>query len=189
MRAVGVATLAMGSLCLLGACAFMATGKSGNAHVPQPAKPVDLERYLGRWYELARYENGFERDCEAVTADYAKRGDGLVAVTNSCRKGDVDGPEKVSTGRAKVVDGSGNTKLKVSFFGPFYVGNYWVLDHGDDYSWSIVGEPSGRYLWILTRDAQPAPAVHAALIERVRALGFDTDMLRTTRHRAGDAAH
>lgn len=175
-------SLVVGAVCLLGACAFSPAGKSGNARVPEPAKPVDAGRYLGRWYELARYENGFERDCEAVTADYAARGDGLIDVTNSCRKGAVNGPPDVARGRAKVVTGSGNAKLKVSFFGPFFFGDYWVLDHADDYSWSIVGEPSGRYLWILTREAIPAASVKDGLIERVRALGYDTSMLRMTRH-------
>lgn len=179
---LGALSLVVGVACALGACALNPAGKRGNAQVPEPARPVDLSRYLGRWYELARYENGFERDCEAVTADYATRDDGLIDVVNSCRKGGVNGPPDVSRGRAKVVADSGNAKLKVSFFGPFFFGNYWVLDHADDYSWSIVGEPSGRYLWILTREAAPAASVKDALIERVRALGYDTSMLRMTRH-------
>ena len=68
----------------------------------------------------------------------------------------------------------------MSFFGPFYLGNYWVLDHADDYSWSIVGEPSGRYLWILTRAELPDPILRAELVSRVAALGYDTSMLRQT---------
>lgn len=179
---VSAISLMVGTVCLLGACALSPAGKSGNARVPEPAKPVDLSRYAGRWYELARYENGFERNCEAVTADYAARDDGLIDVTNSCRKGGMDGPLDVAKGRAKIVAGSGNAKLKVSFFGPFFFGDYWVLDHADDYSWSIVGEPGGRYLWILTREAKPASDVKAALIDRVRALGYDTSMLRITQH-------
>jgi apolipoprotein D and lipocalin family protein len=110
------------------------------------------------------------------------RDDGLIDVTNSCHKGGLNGPLDVSHGRAKIVAGSGNAKLKVSFFGPFFVGNYWVLDYADDYSWSIVGEPGGRYLWILTRDAKPAQRVKDTLIERARALGYDTSMLRMTQH-------
>ncbi|MEZ0604153.1 lipocalin family protein [Paraburkholderia sp. IW21] len=179
---VSAISLMVGTVCLLGACALSPAGKSGNARVPEPAKPVDLSRYAGRWYELARYENGFERNCEAVTADYAARDDGLIDVTNSCHKGGVDGPLDVAKGRAKIVAGSGNAKLKVSFFGPLFFGDYWVLDHADDYSWSLVGEPGGRYLWILTREAKPASDVKAALIDRVRALGYDTSMLRTTQH-------
>lgn len=174
------ALLAVGGIGLIAGCATQ--GKSGNANVPQPAKTVDLDRYLGRWYEFARYENRFERDCEAVTADYATRDDGLISVVNACRKGGLTGPYKSAEGRAKIVPESGNAKLKVSFFGPFYVGDYWVLDHADDYTWSIVGEPSGRYLWILTRDAKPAAAARTSLVERVRALGYDVTMLRETQH-------
>ena len=177
-----VALLAIGGFGLLAACAMHGGNKSGNANVPHPAKAVDLDRYLGQWFEFARYENRFERGCEAVTANYAKRDDGLVSVINACRVGGLTGPFKSSEGRAKIVPGSDNAKLKVSFFGPFYIGDYWVLDHADDYSWSIVGEPSGRYLWILTREAKPAAAQRTALIERARALGYDVTMLRETQH-------
>ena len=91
------------------------------------------------------------------------------------------GPLKVAKGRAKVVLGSQDAKLKVSFFGPFY-GDYWVLDHADDYSWSIVGEPSGRYLWILTRQVSPDAATRDLLQTRVKALGYDMSLIRQTAH-------
>ena len=154
----------------------------GNAAVPQPAKAVELDRYLGRWYELARYEQGFQKDCEAVTADYSLRDDGLIRVVNTCHEGAVNGPVKQAEARAKVVPDSGNAKLKVSFFGPFYVGNYWVLDHADDYSWAIVGEGSGRYLWLLSREANPSPELRERLWSRTGELGYDLSMLRVTQH-------
>ena len=163
---------------LLGGCAGIGPKHPvGNAAVPQPAKPVELARYLGRWYEIARYEQGFQKDCEGVTADYSLREDGKLRVVNTCRK--PDGTTKDATGRAKIVDAATNAKLKVSFFGPFY-GDYWVLDRSEDYSWAIVGEPSGRYLWLLSREATPAVERVAALYARVRALGYDTAMLRRT---------
>jgi apolipoprotein D and lipocalin family protein len=180
-QGIAIAVLVVSALGLLAACASLTGGKRGNAQVPQPARPVDLDRYTGRWYEFARYENRFEKACEYVTADYVKRSDGLIGVTNTCRAGGVDGPMRIAEGRAKIVPDSGDAKLKVSFFGPFYLGNYWVLDHADDYSWSIVGEPSGRYLWILTRAERPAPALSDLLISRVLELGYDTAMLRQTR--------
>jgi apolipoprotein D and lipocalin family protein len=152
----------------------------GNAAVPQPAKSVDLDRYLGRWYEIGRYDNFFERDCEAVTADYAVRPDGLIRVINTCRQGSPTGRARSIEGKAKVVDQSGNAKLKVSFFGPFYMGNYWVLDRADDYSWSIVGEPTGQYLWILTRDPTPPAEIKGMLFERALELGYDTSLIRMT---------
>lgn len=163
---------------LLAACST--TGPVGNASVPQPAKAVEMKRYLGLWYELARYENRFETDCEGVTADYSLRSDGMVRVVNTCRKG-VKGARKVAEGRANIVPDSSNAKLKVSFFGPLY-GDYWVLDHAPDYAWSIVGEPSGRYLWILTRTPKLSDHTRRMLVSKARSLGFDTQLLRWTQH-------
>ena len=177
-----VGSLLAGALAL-SACATVARqGPSGNAAVPQPAKPVDLDRYLGRWYELARYEFGWQKDCEAVTADYRLLENGEIGVTNGCRQDAVDGEYREATAKGRVVEGSNNTKLKLSFFGPFYVGNYWVLDRADDYSWSIVGEPSGRNLWILSRDPKPSQAQRQALYDRAAALGYDMSLLRETKH-------
>jgi apolipoprotein D and lipocalin family protein len=150
----------------------------GNTAVPQPAKPVEIASYLGRWYEIARYEQGFQKDCDGVTADYSLRDDGSIKVVNTCRK--PSGKVTDAVGKAKVVDPATGSKLKVSFFGPFY-GDYWVLDRAVDYSWAIVGEPSGRYLWLLSRQAGLSPAAKDALIARTRALGYDTGMLRITK--------
>ncbi len=173
----GAVVVAVG---VLAACALVIRRKKGVARVPEPAKSVDVDRYTGRWYEFARYDNRFERGRDFVTADYAKRDDGLISVINTGREGGADGPRRVARGKARAVPGSDNAKLKVSFFGPFYVGDYWVLDHADDYSWSIVGEPGGTYLWILTREAKPAVELQRALLERVRAMGYDLSMLRRT---------
>ena len=165
------------------AVAACVAGPSGNPHPPQPAKAVDLQRYAGLWYEAARYDMRFEKGCDGVTAQYSKRPDGLIRVVNTCRQGGPTGPVKVSEGKAKIADPVTGAKLKVSFFGPFFVGDYWVLDHADDYSWSIVGEGSGRYLWLLTRQP-PTPTQLNALTDRARAMGYDTAMLRVTRHAA-----
>jgi apolipoprotein D and lipocalin family protein len=166
---------------LLNACAALDKGPVGNTAVPQPAKAVELDRYLGRWYEYGRYEQSFQKDCEAVTADYALAKDGEISVLNSCRKGGVDGKASIAKGKAKVVAGSNGAKLKVSFFGPFY-GDYWVLDRAEDYSWAIVGEPSGRYLWMLTRQAKPSPATAALLQARVKEMRYDWSLVRVTAH-------
>ena len=176
IAALGALTLAAATLA--GCTSLLTKHAVGNTAVPQPAKPVALNSYLGRWYEIARYEQGFQKDCDGVTADYALRDDGKLSVINTCRK--PDGKIKQATGKAKVVDTATGAKLKVSFFGPFY-GDYWVLDHANDYSWSIVGEGSGRYLWLLSREAQPSQANVDALIARAKALGYDTSMLRMTK--------
>ena len=152
----------------------------GNRSVPEPSKPVSLDDYLGLWYEIGRYENAFERGLEAVTAEYRARPDGMIQIVNSGRRGGPSGRLSTAKGLARVVDGSHNTKLKVSFFGPFFFGDYWVLDHADDYAWSIVGEPSGRYLWLLCRAPNPSRETRLAMQTRARALGYDTDIIRMT---------
>lgn len=169
------------SLLALAGCAG---GPVGNPSVPEPAKAVELPRYLGLWYEFARYENRFEKGCEGVTARYVLKPDGEIAVKNTCREGAVGGPSKASEGKAVPAGDPKGAKLKVSFFGPALMTNYWVLDRGDDYDWAIVGEGSGRFLWILTREPVPTPARRADLIDRVKALGYDTTLLRYTKQSA-----
>ena len=176
MRAAGLSVL------LAAALTGCVSGPVGNARPPEPVRAVALDRYLGKWYELARYDMAFERGCEAVTAEYSLRPDGLIKVVNSCHKGTPDGPLAVAVGRAKRVGDPLGARLKVSFFGPFFA-DYWVLDHGPDYEWSIVGEGSGRYLWILSRDPDPAPAVRDDLVRRVKAMGYDLKLLRITRQK------
>lgn len=151
---------------------------------PSPRKYVAFERYLGLWHQFARYENRSERGQEAVTATYRLRPDGLIGIVNSGRLGGLMGRRQDAEARGRIVPGSGNAKLKISVFGPFFWGNYWVLDHAEDYSWSIVGEGSRRYLWVLTREAHPTPERRALLLDRVRTLGYDPGRLHLTRHPA-----
>jgi apolipoprotein D and lipocalin family protein len=180
-RPILATLMGAGALLALSACASLQSGPVGNRAVPEPSRPVDLTLYAGRWYEIGRYEAGFQRGCEASTATYGLRADGLVSVINTCRQDRVDGPLRAIEGKAKVIDGSANAKLKISFFGPFYIGNYWVLDHAEDYSWSIVGEPSGRYLWLLSRTPQPSAQTRQTIMARARDLGYDLSLVRWTR--------
>ncbi len=179
------------ALAALSACVG-SPGSVGNVAVPEPDKPIILNAYLGTWYEYGRYEAPFQTGCEGVVAEYSliepeKRvstRDIRIRVVNSCFKGGLDGEFEQSTGRAKITEGSEGAKLRVSFFGPFY-GDYWVLDRGEadasgTYPWSIVGEPSGRYLWMLTREPQPDPELAAMLEARVRELGYDWSLVRLT---------
>ena len=162
-------------------------GPVGNLAVPEPARPVELSAYLGTWHEYARYEAPFQKDCEGVTADYSIRetsGASNIRVVNACYKGALDGEYSEAKGRARVVEGSQGAKLKVSFFGPFF-GDYWVLDRSEpaadgQYQWSIVGEPSGRYLWMLTREPRPDAELRSFLETRVRELGYDWELVRFT---------
>jgi apolipoprotein D and lipocalin family protein len=140
---------------------------------------VDLERYLGRWYEIARYENSFEKGCVGVTATYGRKPDGTISVTNRCLMNTFDGEENIADGLARIVDTATNAKLAVTFFWPFE-GDYWVIGLADDYSWALVGEPSGRYLWILAREPRLSPELKADLITRLKAQGYNTDVLYWT---------
>ena len=163
------------SAAMLAACASPPVNRRPEVALPT-APSVDIARYLGRWYEIARLPNGFERNCEGVTAEYSSKPGGGLRVVNTCRVGAPDGNRRVAVGRARIVDSATNAKLKVSFFGPFE-GDYWILWRAEDYSLALVGEPSGRYLWILSRTPSVEDEVRSAALERLSALGYDTSRL------------
>jgi apolipoprotein D and lipocalin family protein len=149
---------------------------------------VDLSRYSGTWYEIARYPNRFQRDCQSdTTADYRLRKDGKVQVVNSCRQ--KDGKTKTARGTAKVADKTTNAKLRVTFFWPFY-GDYWVIGLSPDYRYAIVGEPKRKYLWILSRTPEMDGRTYQEIVEQVRAAGYDPEKLIKTRQspRGGQTA-
>ena len=171
--AAGVLLLALA----LAGCA--PAGPVGNASVPQPTKTVDLTRYTRslvrtgalrkRLRTRVRRRDG--RICRQSRTDKS-------AFSTPAGRAHRRGPAKTVEGSARVVPESGNAKFKVSFFGPFYVGNYWIIDRAPDYSWSIVGEPSGRYLWLLSRTKSKSAL--ATMTRRAKALGYDTSLLRVT---------
>ncbi len=145
---------------------------------PPTVRSVELSRYLGKWYEIARYPNRFQRDCMGeVTAEYTLRKDGKIAVLNSCRK--KNGSLSQARGTAKIADATTNSKLKVTFFWPFY-GNYWIVDLPSDYSYAIVGEPQRKYLWILSRTPKMDPVLYESLLLKVEQIGYDPEKLIKT---------
>jgi apolipoprotein D and lipocalin family protein len=167
----------------LGVVMMALVTSAGVATAKQPelavVDSVDLERYLGEWYEIASYPAWFQRGCTAVTASYSLRDDGLIKVVNSCRKGSLDGKLKQSTGRARVVDTETNAKLKVSFFRPFW-GNYWIIDLDPDYQWAVVGEPKRKYLWILSRTPTMDEEIYQQILARLPGKGYDPRSLQQT---------
>jgi apolipoprotein D and lipocalin family protein len=165
-------------LVALSACKSPPVNRDPSRLLPTVAQ-VDLERYLGRWYEIARYENSFETDCVGVTATYGRKPDGTISVTNRCLLKSLNGEENIAEGSARVVDTKTNAKLAVTFFWPFE-GDYWVIGLADDYSWVLVGEPGGRYLWILARTPQISPELKAELVGKLDALGYNTKALHWT---------
>ena len=170
-----IVAVALASLAILTACDPPPVNRD-SARPLETVKSVDLKRYLGTWYEIARYDHSFERDCVGVTATYSENPDGSIKVVNRCRKVTLDGPQDVAEGTARVLDRTSNAKLSVTFFWPFE-GDYWILDLGPQYEWAIVGEPSGRYLWILSRTPQTDPALRQSLIEKLKAFGYNTNAL------------
>ena len=152
----------------------------------EAVQEVDLERYLGTWYEIASYPQRFQEGCTATTATYTLRSDGEIDVLNKCRKDSLDGPEDVAEGRARVVDTTTNAKLKVSFFGPFW-GDYWIIDLDPDYQWAVVGGPKRKYLWILSRTPQMDPALYDEIVARLPAKGYGPDGLKKTLQPAAGA--
>ncbi len=136
----------------------------------------DLDRYLGKWYEVARYDHAFERNLVGTTAEYSLRDDGMIKVLNSGYLYTLDGKFKESVGKAKLNKNGKPGQLRVSFFGPFY-SNYYILDLAPDYSYSVVGSSSPKYLWILSRTPQLKPEVQSKIVKGLQQRGYDTSKL------------
>lgn len=148
------------------------------SHPPlQTVESVDLERYSGHWIELARYENRFEKGCVSATADYTITPEG-VDVLNRCYDANalLIGEAK---GKAHSVEESRNSRLKVTFFWPFY-GDYWVLMLGENYQYSVIGDPRRNYLWILGRESKLSEIDRKTILEHLPALGYDPKRLYWT---------
>ena len=139
---------------------------------------VDLQRYLGKWYEVAHLPFRFENDCTDITATYSLSKDGKISLLNECLK---NGKLKQAKGKAKVVDKSTGAKLKVTFFWPFSA-DYWIIDLGKNYDYAVVGTPNRKYLWILNRTPQMDDALFAQLVESAKSKGFDVNKLIKTPH-------
>lgn len=165
---------------LLAAAAIFAATTIGARDDLEVVPRVDLDRYVGRWYEIARLPNRFEKQCAgSVTATYSVRADGKIEVVNRCRKS--SGAYTTATGKAKIVDKTTNAKLKVTFFWPFY-GDYWILDLGDNYEYAVVGSPNRKYLWILSRNRQMDESLYRQLLAKMAARGFKTEQMIKTSH-------
>lgn len=150
-------------LMITGICLPLCACSGNDMFNKTPVAQLDLNRYLGDWYELARFDHSFERGLTACTANYSLKDDGTIRVLNSGLK---DGKTKVSEGKAKTTGTVG--LLRVSFFGPFY-SDYRVLMLSDDYSYALVGSGTDKYLWILSRTPTlPDSDIQLLLQEAVR---------------------
>lgn len=146
---------------------------------------VDLNRYVGLWYEIARYRNRFQEGCVGSKAVYTLRGDGRITVVNKCYDRSFSGRLRSVKGKAWVVDEKTNARLKVSFFWPF-AGDYWIIDLGKDYEYAVVGHPDRKYLWILSRTPVLAEDVYQDILLRLQLQEYDTTKLIKSVQQSGD---
>jgi apolipoprotein D and lipocalin family protein len=148
---------------------------------PDVVDHVDLERYAGKWYEIASIPNMFQRGCTRTIARYELRDDGKLEVINSCRKGGLDEEPSSTSGTARVVDEETNAKLRVSFFWPLSI-PYWIIALDDEYQWAVVGTPSRNHLWIISRSPTMDEELYRRIVQRAAEQGYDVSELERTLH-------
>lgn len=136
----------------------------------------ELDKYLGTWYEIARFDHSFERDLQGVTATYSLREDGKIRVLNQGYIGGLDGKQKTAEGKAKIAKNATLRNLKVSFFWIFY-GDYNILELNENYDYALIGTGSDDYLWILSRTPQLDEVTYNKLIINAKKRGYDTSKL------------
>ncbi|MPR32628.1 lipocalin family protein [Salmonirosea aquatica] len=162
---------------VLGGIALVASSFRRNKPL-ETVQKVDLSRYLGKWYEIAAFPARFEKNCTCTTAEYTLNDDGTIRVDNRCYNAKKEKWEKAS-GKAIVQDETTNAQLAVQFFWPFK-GDYFIIALADDYSYALVGEPTRKYLWILSRLPQLSEGTFDQLTAIATEKGFDVSKLRRT---------
>ncbi len=169
---------------LFAVSAVAATSCSGvRSEEVKTAAGVDIIRYMGVWHEIARLPNSFENaDLRNTKAAYVLEADGTVRVVNSGV--DADGKRRYAEGRAYAPDKSDFSKLRVSFFWPFY-GDYYILELAPDYGWALVGGRDKRYLWILARSASLPETTLSEILQLAKKRGYDTSKLVYPRRNVG----
>jgi apolipoprotein D and lipocalin family protein len=163
-----VKTTLLSCLLLLTACAGIPEGV-------EPVSGFDVQRYSGKWYEIARLDNWFEKGLDHITAEYNLNKDGSVSVTNSGFNG-AEGKREVAYGKAYFIGNPNTGSLKVSFFGPFY-GGYHIIELDRDYGHALIAGSNRDYLWILARQPALDQVIVQKLLTKAASLGFDTTKL------------
>lgn len=166
-------------------CAEASVAPEGHAPL-KTVEYVDLNRYAGKWYEIAKYPNRFQRNCNEATAEYMPLQNGKIQVLNTCRKAK-NGQLKDILGVATVKDTETNAKLSVTFLPAWLrwtgigAGKYWVIDLEPNYEYAVVSEPKRNYLWILSRSPNMKRATYDAILEKIVAQGLDPERIEFTR--------
>lgn len=150
-----------------------------NADLPV-VQNVDLDKYLGSWYEIARLPNSFEKGLICCSANYTLNDDGSIKVINKGRKESDPSNEKTATGKAWIPDSKQPGKLKVSFFWIFSA-DYWIIDLDEDYKWAVVGHPNRKYFWILAREKSLPDSTVKQIYAKAETLGFNLSKIITVK--------
>lgn len=150
----------------------------------ETVEEVSLEKYAGKWYDIAHFPSTFLNGCKNITAEYKLSGKNYLEVYNRCEKIRNEKVKSIS-GKAYPVKGSNNSKLKVEFFWPFRA-NYWILDIRGDYEYASIGGPSRDYAWILARSPNPDKEIVQDMIDELERKGFDVSKFRWTEHDEGE---
>ncbi len=146
---------------------------------------VDVEQYMGKWYEIASYPTFFNANCTATTAEYTLQDDGSVKVVNECRTGSPTGPLNRIEGTARVVNETTNAELKVAF-SFFAQGDYWIIALDDDYQWAVVGDPGRTTLFVLSRTPTMNDDTYEEILTLIRGRCYDPGNLELTTQVAAD---
>lgn len=168
------------SLFLALALLTMASLVSGEERPPETVAHVDLKRYAGTWYEIARFPFKQQNGCYNTTATYSLNDDGTIKVVNRCRKGGFEAPESTAFASAKVVDNVSNAKLKVKFFVLAPWADYWIVRLGAGYEYAVVSQPDRKYLWILSRTPHLSPALYDEIVKSLEADNYKVQLLEKT---------
>jgi apolipoprotein D and lipocalin family protein len=158
--------------------AAVLSGCYDGAPPPDVAPVVDLERFAGKWYEIAKLPRLTETECTGTVSTYRIQGDGDLQMNSECHVRALDGELKTMTANLKVPDRATPAKLALGISG-FY-GDYWILEVGADYEYAVIGHPSREYLWVLSRTPTLAPATMSAVLKRAKAQQFAVERLEYT---------
>jgi apolipoprotein D and lipocalin family protein len=160
----------------LGVLSLLLAAAAGSAsaadEIKAGNKPIDPQRYLGRWYEVARLPNGFQKNCEAATSDWSKKGNGQYDVVQTCHTGSPSGPPQNWRGVGRVLDQT-TARIRIAFFAGFIKQDYVVVDRSDDYSWCILATTTPKFVWIMSRRAVLNSAQKSVLVARAKQLGLN----------------
>ncbi len=164
-------------LLVLSGCQASQKNNTGKMIDNSTVKELDITRYAGKWYEIARFPHSFEKNLTGVTATYILRPDGKIDVINQGYKGSLDGRLKKAKGKAYIPDKNKPGKLKVAFFLFFYA-DYDVMELDTvNYKWAMIGSSTDKYLWILSRTPQLDPEIYQMLVNRAKKRGYNVDKL------------